>query len=217
MFNYKNIKREIIMKNKNKYLLITIILVFTLLTVMVINLNANSKEYIVGDTDSSIMQDESIAEDAEEENYEQEENSNVTVFVSGEVLNQRVVEIEKGKRLIDAVEICGGLTENADLNAVNLALVLEEEGHYIIPAIGDMNVLNATNLNQVNSSSNLVNINSADIELLKTLPGVGDVLGQRILDKREELGKFTSIDQLNDVSGIGDKKFSDIKDKVTID
>lgn len=205
------------MKNKNKYLLITIILVFTLLTVMVINLNANSKEYIVGDTDSSIMQDESIAEDAEEENYEQEENSKVTVFVSGEVLNQRVVEIEKGKRLIDAVEICGGLTEKADLNAVNLALVLEEEGHYIIPAIGDTNVVNATNLNQMNSSSNLVNINSADIELLKTLPGVGDVLGQRILDKREELGKFTSIDQLNDVSGIGDKKFSDIKDKVTID
>ena len=205
------------MKNKNKYLLITIILLFTLLTVMVINLNANSKEYIVGDTDSSIIQDESIAEDAEEENYEQEENSKVTVFVSGEVLNQRVVEIEKGKRLIDAVEICGGLTENADLNAVNLALVLEEEGHYIIPAIGDTNVVNATNLNQMNSSSNLVNINSADIELLKTLPGVGDVLGQRILDKREELGKFTSIDQLNDVSGIGDKKFSDIKDKVTID
>ena len=179
------------MKNKNKYLLITIILLFTLLTVMVINLNANSKEYIVGDTDSSIIQDESIAEDAEEENYEQEENSKVTVFVSGEVLNQRVVEIEKGKRLIDAVEICGGLTENADLNAVNLALVLEEEGHYIIPAIGDTNVVNATNLNQMNSSSNLVNINSADIELLKTLPGVGDVLGQRILDKREELGKFT--------------------------
>ena len=205
------------MKNKNKYLLITIILVFTLLTVMVINLNANSKEYIVGDTDSSIIQDESIAEDAEEENYEQEENSKVTVFVSGEVLNQRVVELEKGKRLIDAVEICGGLTEKADLNAVNLALVLEEEGHYIIPAIGDTNVVNATNLNQMNSSSNLVNINSADIELLKTLPGVGDVLGQRILDKREELGKFTSIDQLNDVSGIGDKKFSDIKDKVTID
>ena len=205
------------MKNKNKYLLITIILVFTLLTVMVINLNANSKEYIVGDTDSSTIQDESIAEDAEEENYEQEENSKVTVFVSGEVLNQRVVEIEKGKRLIDAVEICGGLTENADLNAVNLALVLEEEGHYIIPAIGDTNVVNATNLNQMNSSSNLVNINSADIEILKTLPGVGDVLGQRILDKREELGKFTSIDQLNDVSGIGDKKFSDIKDKVTID
>ena len=205
------------MKNKNKYLLITIILVFTLITVMVINLNANSKEYIIGDTDSSTIQDESIADDAEKENYEQEENSKVTVFVSGEVLNQRVVEIEKGKRLIDAVEICGGLTENADLNAVNLALVLEEEGHYIIPAIGDTNVLNATNLNQMNSSSNLVNINSADIELLKTLPGVGDVLGQRILDKREELGKFTSIDQLNDVSGIGDKKFSDIKDKVTID
>ncbi|MDK2803537.1 competence protein ComEA [Acetoanaerobium noterae] len=205
------------MKNKNKYLLITIILVFTLLTVMVINLNANSKEYIIGDTDSSTIQDESIADDAEKENYEQEENSKVTVFVSGEVLNQRVVELEKGKRLIDAVEICGGLTEKADLNAVNLALVLEEEGHYIIPAIGDTNVVNATNLNQMNSSSNLVNINSADIELLKTLPGVGDVLGQRILDKREELGKFTSIDQLNDVSGIGDKKFSDIKDKVTID
>ena len=205
------------MKNKNKYLLITIILVFTLLTVMVINLNANSKEYIIGDTDSSTIQDESIADDAEKENYEQEENSKVTVFVSGEVLNQRVVELEKGKRLIDAVEICGGLTEKADLNAVNLALVLEEEGHYIIPAIGDTNVVNATNLNQMNSSSNLVNINSADIELLKTLPGVGDVLGQRILDKREELGKFTSIDQLNDVSGIGDKKFSDIKDKIKID
>ena len=56
------------MKNKNKYLLITIILVFTLLTVMVINLNANSKEYIIGDTDSSTIQDESIADDAEKEN-----------------------------------------------------------------------------------------------------------------------------------------------------
>lgn len=68
------------MKNKNKYLLITIILVFTLLTVMVINLNANSKEYIIGDTDSSTIQDESIADDAEKENYEQEENSKVTVL-----------------------------------------------------------------------------------------------------------------------------------------
>ena len=58
------------MKNKNKYLLITIILVFTLITVMVINLNANSKEYIIGDTDSSTIQDESIADDAEKENID---------------------------------------------------------------------------------------------------------------------------------------------------
>ena len=218
-----------------KNILVTGSIIIALIIAGIINTYSNNREFTVKDNtliNSEYEEDDHSNKTSEKEDILNEENifegqntasstenSVVTVFVSGEVLHPQVITLEKGKRLIDAIEFCGGLTDKANMNAVNLALILQEEHHYIIPAIGE----NAIYENSPSSSSNnsdikdeLVDINNSQIEMLKTLPGIGDVLAQRIIDKRDELGGFKSIDQLQEVSGIGEKKFQDIKDKVII-
>ncbi len=203
------------MKNNKKIIFSVIIITSIMVFILIINFNLSNREYIV-ETNDLLQEDKVINSETSENIFDSDTAESVTVYISGEVLDQKVVKVEQGKRLIDAVELCGGFTDKADLNLVNLALVLEEEGHYIIPKIGENYTQATSDSKQTNTSSELVNINTADINILKTLPGVGDILAQRILEKRELLGKFESIEQLRDVSGIGDKKYSDIKDKVII-
>lgn len=146
-------------------------------------------------------------------------SSEVTVYVSGAVHESKVVTLENGKRLIDAVQACGGLAEDADLNRINLSVKLEEEKHYVIPKIGEVlpeqTVSSERALQQIESDGK-INLNTASLDQLKTLPGIGDVLAQRILDKKTELGSFHSVEDLLNVSGIGEKKFNDIKDRVSV-
>lgn len=201
------------MLNNKKYIVASIILIILFCTIFGINIHDNNKEYVV-ETETETENENNKSNEIEavtETNIE----DFVTVYISGEVNNPQVLKIENGKRLVDAVEFCGGLTKDADQNAINLALILKEENHYIIPAIGEK--LNINKSTQEGANNTLcIDINLATITDFKTLPGVGDVLAQRIIDKREEIGKFSNIDQLMDVSGIGDKKFNDIKDKITI-
>lgn len=216
-------------------IVITGSLIITLLIAGVINIYSNNKEYIVKDNSEAYIDEKEdgypsgiskIESDLNSEDIFLEQDKAispnsafVTVFISGEVLNPKVITLEKGKRLVDAIELCGGLTEKANLNAVNLALILQEEQHYVVPAVGDAILYDnsaASHMSNTDAQDGLVDINSSDADNLKTLPGIGDVLAQRIIEKREELGRFDSIEQLQEVSGIGDKKFLDIKDKVKI-
>ena len=196
------------MLNNKKYIAVSII-------ILGFNIHDNNKEYAVveSNNDNSSLSDDELL--LETDNIETKNEDFVTVYISGEVTNPQVLKIENGKRLVDAVECCGGLTNEADSNAINLALILKEENHYIIPAIGEKININAPNLD-ANNITFTIDINSATVTDLKTLPGVGDVLAQRIIDKREELGKFSAIEQLMDVSGIGEKKYNDIKDKIIL-
>ena len=87
------------------------------------------------------------------------QNSEIAVYISGEVKKPQVVKMKTGDRLVDAVEKCGGMTKDADLNAINLALLLKDEAHYIIPKIGDTSIVSQQNyVNQ--SSTNDKSINS---------------------------------------------------------
>lgn len=141
----------------------------------------------------------------------------ISVYVSGQVKNIAVVELEDtgNLRLVDAVNKAGGLTELADAELVNLAEPLTDGQHIHIPTKEIL--LQTQNTASPNSSSgDLVNINTADIERLKTLKGIGPALAQRIIDYREQHGAFKSIDEIKNVSGIGQKKFDALKDKVTI-
>ena len=137
----------------------------------------------------------------------------ISVYVSGQVKNISVVELEDNGNLkfVDAVNAAGGLTEFADADAVNLAETLTDGQHIHIPTKEIF--LMPQN---ISSSSDLVNINTADAEQLETLKGVGSALAQRIIDYREQNGAFKSIDELKNVRGIGDKKFAAIKDKITV-
>ena len=161
------------------------------------------------------------------------ESSEIAVYISGEVKTPQVVKMKTGDRLVDAIEKCGGMTKDADLNAVNLALLLKDEAHYIIPKIGDTNIstqssanastsgektVNQSSGNNTSNSSNTkVNINTADKTALMSLPSIGEKTAQKIIDYRENVGKFNAKDDLKNVSGIGDQKYSKLEELITVD
>ena len=133
-----------------------------------------------------------------------------------------VVTLKEGDRLAVAVEELGGTTKKADLNQVNLAIRVEDEKHYIIPKIGekvnDGEVLQNENKTSDNfdEKSNKININTATIEQLDELPGVGEATANKIVNHREENGEFKSIEEIKNVNGIGDKKFEDMKELICV-
>ena len=139
----------------------------------------------------------------------------ISVYVSGQVENISVVELEDNGdlHLVDAVNKAGGLTDLADADAVNLAEKLTDGQHIHIPTKEIL--LQEKNFSGT-SSGDLVNINTADVEQLSTLKGIGPAMAQRIIDYREQNGKFKTIDELKNVRGIGQKKFDALKDKITI-
>ena len=136
----------------------------------------------------------------------------ISVYLSGQVKNISVVELEDtgNLRLVDAVNLAGGLTDLADAEAVNLAAPLTDGQHVHIPT-KEIFLQQAASI-----QSDLVNINTADAARLATLRGIGAAIAQRIIEYREQHGAFKSVDELKNVRGIGDKKFADFKDKVTI-
>ena len=141
----------------------------------------------------------------------------ITVYISGQVKNISVVELEDTGELhlVDAVNKIGGLTDLADTSAVNMAAPLTDGQHFHIPTKEILLQTSAQNFSASNSSD-MININTADAETLTKLKGIGPALAQRIIDYREQTGAFKSIDEIKNVHGIGDKKFADIKDKITI-
>lgn len=194
------------------------------------NLDIKDNAYIV--SQSEVREEESISNNISDEKDNQGkeqikiENTNkktITVFISGEVKNPGVVAIDAEKRLSDAVNELGGTTENADLNKVNLAVKLKDESHYIIPKIGDN--LESHNKetfennieNDLNNKNNLININTASIQELDALPGVGEATANKIVNYREEKGKFNSIEEIKNVNGIGDKKYEELKTLISIE
>ena len=162
------------------------------------------------------------------------QNSDIAVYISGEVKKPQVVKMKTGDRLVDAVEKCGGMTKDADLNAINLALLLKDEAHYLISKIGDTSIVSQQNyvnqsstddksINSIssvdtsNSSKSTININTADKTALMSLPSIGEKTAQKIIDYRENNGKFQTKEELKNVTGIGDKKYSQLEEFITVE
>lgn len=139
----------------------------------------------------------------------------VIVHVAGWVKHPGVYELPAGSRVIDAIDRAGGAKAGADLTALNLAAVLVDAQQVLVMKRGQAGPSPGGG-SSVGGGGGLVNLNTATLEELETLPGIGPVLAQSILDYRTENGPFTRIDDLKNVSGIGDKRFEDLKDKVTI-
>lgn len=143
------------------------------------------------------------------------------VFISGEVINPDVYEVDSNFRIVDLLKLAGGPTENADLNRINLAEFLSDAQHIIIPAILEVGsqeylVSVAENNHTQNSHSNLVNINTASLNELMALPGVGTVISQNIINYREQNGPFSTIEELKRVNRIGINTFENLRDLITI-
>ncbi|OSB10174.1 helix-hairpin-helix domain-containing protein [Paraclostridium bifermentans] len=150
----------------------------------------------------------------------------ISIYISGAVNSPGVVELKSNERLMEGVKLCDGLTDEADTNRINLAMKVKDEGHYIIPKEGEEIALNDSNENVENNNNGgndsteddnkKININGASKEELDSLPGVGEVTAQKILDYREENKEFKSIDEIKNVKGIGENKFNDLKDYICI-
>lgn len=150
-----------------------------------------------------------------ENKVEIDEIEKIKVYVTGEVYSPGVFELEYGDRIEDAINLAGGVTENANLKNINLAYALEDGEKLYIPNINE-NDFNEENFFAEQKNNSKININKSGIEQLITLPGVGNSLAQKIISYREENGKFKRIEDLKNVSGIGDKKYESLKELITI-
>jgi competence protein ComEA len=139
------------------------------------------------------------------------------VHVAGLVREPGVYEFRTGDRVVDAVQAAGGPRKHADLDALNLAAPLTDGQQVLVPARGPSGggtgVLPAPG---AMATPGLVDVNTASGSELDTLPGIGPVLAQRIIDYRTEHGPFATVDDLDDVSGIGPATLEDLRPLVTV-
>ncbi|MEE6727624.1 helix-hairpin-helix domain-containing protein [Pediococcus acidilactici] len=154
------------------------------------------------------------------------------VDVKGAVKNPGVYEVKPGMRVVDGIELAGGLTKSADRKNINMALQLSDQQVVYIPIKGEIKDFDpkqlmgsannsgsaslASGSTSSSSTSDLVNINTADKAALLTLNGIGDKKADQIISYREERGGFKTIDGLKQVQGIGDKIFAGLKDSITV-
>jgi len=140
----------------------------------------------------------------------------VIVDVTGWVRSPGVFELPAGSRVIDAVKRAGGAKSKADLSSLNLAALLVDGSQILVPKTGASTGVPATGASPGTVGGTLVNVNTAAESELETLTGVGPVLAAAILQYRTDHGPFTSVDQLEDVSGIGPATLEALRPQVTV-
>lgn len=158
----------------------------------------------------------SISNFIENEKEDENNNTNIKVYITGEVKNQGVIELEEGARIADAIEKAGGKTEQANLKNVNLAYQLEDGQKIYIPNIDDIETEVIDDgasgiVGDTTADQGIININKADENELQSLNGIGESLASSIVEYRKENGKFETIEDLKNVPGIGESKFENIK------
>ena len=132
----------------------------------------------------------------------------IYVHVLGAVLAPGLYELSDGDRAVDAIAAAGGFAEGADETQLNLARFVADGEQLVVPVMGAAPA--------PGEASGKVNLNTATLEQLETLPRVGPALAQRILDWRETNGRFSAATDLLNVTGIGQKTFDGLKDDVTV-
>lgn len=140
----------------------------------------------------------------------------VVVHVAGKVRRPGLVRAKAGARVADVIAAAGGALPGVDLSTVNLARPVTDGEQILVGVVGPGGPPATPAGPGSSGGGGQVDLNTATAEQLEELPGVGPVLAQRILDWRTEHGHFTSVDELQEVDGVGDKKFADIKPHVRV-
>ena len=203
---------------------------------MVISTEETAEKNLVGNTGENLEENEETTK----------ENTNkIIVHVSGAVNKEGIVELEENSRISDAISKAEGLKENADTKKINLAYKLEDGMKIYIPTIEESMNQNEQNQNEsqslmdqtsqyITSSSEIIqdgqtngtsetktnekiNINTATQTELETLPGIGPSTSLKIVNYRKENGKFKTIEDIKEVSGIGEVKYENIKDLICVE
>lgn len=175
------------------------------------------------DTEVLLEQETATEQNGIEEIGTETDTSLCYVYVCGAVSNPGVYLLQEGSRVYEAIALAGGLTQEAakeDLNQAEpisdgqmIQVLTEEE----VAQKMDQTQEDSGQLQSGTSSDGKININSATVEMLMTLPGVGESKAQSIIAYREENGSFSSIEAIKNVNGIKDGVYNQIKDKITVD
>ena len=147
------------------------------------------------------------------------------MYVSGAVVNPGVYALPPGDHVSDAIAAAGGATNDAQKESMNLALRVQDEGHYHIPRLGEQSPsADATSGIQGNQTpvtvtpgicDGLIGLTPASVELLETLPNIGQVRAAVVVSYREENGGFHSVEDITNVSGIGPATYEAIRELAT--
>lgn len=224
------------MKKINKKIVVYIIIISVI--ALIIYEVAIKKENLI----ENITDINTIETSEENETKEQEKvdiTKKIMVYITGEVKNPGIYELEENSRIKDVIEKAGGLKETADITDINLATILQDEDKITIPTKDktmeekqnteriQSNKQSKTTEKSQNTTSILtnttgknqntkVNINTATQTELETLPGIGPSTASKIVSYRKENGKFKSIEEIKKVNGIGESKYKKIKELIKV-
>lgn len=201
---------------KNKIIIISIfILLFCVVGYYIYAVDEN----VEIETDNEFAMQNTTQENQTEDNNIKKKN-NIIVHVAGAVKNPGIIELSEDSRVSDAIEKAGGLTEEADIKKINLAQFLEDGIKIYIPThneIEEENIMEEEILDSSNNETNKkININTATQSDLENLPGIGESTAIKIINYRNENGKFKSIEDIKNVKGIGDSKFEKIRELIIV-
>lgn len=228
-----------LLKDKKK-IGIFIVLIITIVVVGIIYLNSGFKELKKNDTESIFVDENSdtsnndISKNSDSKNKGSKSNikenkdavvsqadKNIVVEIKGEVKKPDVYILNENAIIKDLIEAAGGLTENADLTNINRAKKLQN--HDLIYIANKNEAIKGSQITGASSSSKdtgnsdkKININTANLEELKTINGVGDAKAKSIIEYREKNGGFKSIDDIKNVTGITEKMFEKIKEQIEV-
>lgn len=207
---------------QKKIIIIAVALVFIGIIIFIYNSNK---------IDTSEINEEMLIANNETNNIidtKIEEKNIIIVHITGAVKNPGIVKLEEGSRIEDAINKAGGLNEDADITNVNLAYILEDGIKIKIPSSLDVTEVQNENILNSDSGENIVeefedsdkasllNINKATKQDLQNLPGIGVSLASKIIEYREENGKFANIEDIKNVNGIGESKYENIKEHICV-
>lgn len=228
--------------NKNQKIIISIV-ASVIIASICYYVYAKDKNFL--DLQSQELEIEQNQTNSTENNITEERSSgnNIIVHISGAVNKEGIVELKENSRIADAIEEAEGLKEEACIDEINLAYILEDGMKIHIPTKEEINSKkelesqeyitkssginieddSKSNNNSSQSSSRTtlaqnskININTATQTELETLPGIGPSTSIKIINYREQEGKFKSVEDIKNVSGIGDSKFNKIKDLIRV-
>ena len=231
-----------IKKLDKDYIIIGIIII-SVIIFMVLNIG-KVKEFeekeTTGNIEKNITVSEENRENKENEGNEEDKKENISsatgiyVHIDGYVNNPGVYQIKENERINVLIEKAGGLKNGYSIKNINLAAKLSDGDKVYIPSIEEEKSLGNQNNNNVNTvvkhtnngnnlnnnvsitKNNKININTANVSELKQITGIGESTANKIIDYRQNVGKFKKIEDIKEVKGIGDSKFESLKNKITI-
>ncbi len=200
---------------KKHILAVSLLLILVVFGSTVLYLNAQPKPVAISKTENNTTD----KADDKQSRINNKDKPLLYVHVAGSVVNPGVYRLKEGSRVMDAVSVAGGGSESADMDALNLAAKIFDGQKIYMPKKGEVPPI--SDASQGGSAGTAVggkiNLNTATLEQLDSLPGIGQVTATKIIEYRNKCGSFKRVDELKKIDGIGNKKFDQIKDRLCID